>query len=82
MAIRVQFEKIESWQFFKELANIAVVENVFSSLQNMCYNLQGLQIHWVVIKKAVPNMIITTFHLCTYVTSVCATCTFQCKIQS
>ena len=59
MAIRVQFEKVESWKFFKELANIAVVENVFSSLQNMCYNLQGLQIHWVVKTKAVPNMIIT-----------------------
>jgi len=61
MAIRVPFWK--DWKLtiiFKELANIAVVENVFSSLQNICYNLQGQVYKFTgLLKKAVPNIIIT-----------------------
>jgi len=61
MAVRVPFWK--DWKLtkiFKELANIAVVENVFSSLQNICYNLQGRVYKFTrLFKKAVPNMIIT-----------------------
>jgi len=45
---------------FNELANIAVVKNVFSSLQYMCYNLQGQVYKFTALfKKVVPNMIIT-----------------------
>jgi len=43
------------------LANIAVIANVFSSLQNIRYNLQRQVYKFTgLLKKAVPNMIITT----------------------
>ena len=61
MAVRVSFWK--DWKLtkiFKELANIEVVENVFSTLKNICYNLQGQVYKFTgLLKKAVPNMTIT-----------------------